>query len=632
MANRSVIVSFVTKLNSRGIKAATKDLKGFEKLSTGIGARAKVGFAIAGVAAVAFAEKITKIALKAAIAEEKQVKSLSTALGNLGKGFEVPAVLKFADQLQRATGVSEDILRPSLQRLITVTGDVAGSQELLKRALDISKGSGRDLDTVVSALSRAFSGNLTSLGRLNVGLDKNLLKSGDVSKIMDQLNQKFGGQGAAAAATMQGSLDKLSVSASEAAETLGQGIFKSVEILGGKSSDLVGGFGKKLEDLAGTTSSLLAGIAGVSRELNTLFTTIDKQSDGTLGKIVSFFNNFNALTMVKNELVRIGDEELKQLDEQKKKILQGVALQDRAMVNRIKDLQITKESAALNSITAAAQAKVAAATAKKKAEAQKKDQAAAAKTKEQERQERIKKDLANKFDLELINIAAAKRRGGSAEDMALLDGLKALKSDSYKDDETAIIKLTNLEKVRTDQIKSANEELANTKIMIPINYQLLNFPSQVTDIFNQGKISTPMRTIERSFEGMYPGSTTATTTAQTESLPRASVAAIAAQAQTVAGMQEQVRSSPEYASLANQMSAFQSTVLGSGLGAEGLMGVSNLPDLSTLALGQDSSGMTIVVNVAGSVSTEQDLVSAIATGLNNLQRSGQPITLANQGR
>jgi len=621
MANRSVIVSFVTKLNSRGIKAATKDLKGFEKLSTGIGARAKVGFAVAGVAAVAFAEKITKIALKAAIAEEKQISSLSTTLGNLGKGFEVPAVLKFADDLQRATGVSEDILRPSLQKLITTTGDVAGSQELLKRALDISKGSGKDLDSVVSALSRAFSGNLTSLGRLNVGLDKNLLKSGDVSAIMDELNKKFGGQGAAAAATMQGSLDKLSVSASEAAETLGQGIFKSVEILGGKSSDLVGGFGKKLEDLATTTSSVLAGLASVGKDINTFFALVDEQSGGILGKAVELATKFNTLVMLKDALVKRGDKELKQLEQSKAIIASRgddkLLIMTKAKAEAEKDYnKALAKGDPLAKIAAAAQAKVAAATAKKKAEAQKKDQAAAAKTKEQERQERIKKDLANKFDLELINIAAAKRRGGSAEDMALLDGLRALKSDSYKDDESAIIKLTALEKVRTDQVKSANEELAKTKITIPIDYQLLGFPSQVTDIFNQGKISTPMRTIERSLEALYPSSPPAPTPVQ---------------AQTFGNVP-----ATSFQDLFDREMAIDKPFMPGDPGftsssLTGLTAPSSMGGFDYLGVGA-SGGTTINLNVAGSVLTEQDLGFYLSNLIGNQNRQGNPVVLDNLGR
>ena len=141
----------------------------------------------------------------------------------------------------------------------------------------------------------------------------------------------------------------------------------------------------------------------------------------------------------------------------------------------------------------------------------------------------------------------------------------------------------------------------------------------VLDIYNRGKVSTPMRSIERSLEELYGA----------ETIKKAQVAE---QAQSVSGLQAQVSASPEYAFLANQMSAFQSSVFGSALPAEGLMGASNLPDFSTLALGQDANGMTIVVNVAGSVLTEQDLGFYLNDVIGNQNRQGNPVIVPNLGR
>ncbi len=71
-------------------------------------------------------------------------------------------------QTSLATGVADDQLRPALQRLAVSTKSTEEAQKLLTLALDISKASGKDLETVTNALGRAQDGNVTSLGRLGL--------------------------------------------------------------------------------------------------------------------------------------------------------------------------------------------------------------------------------------------------------------------------------------------------------------------------------------------------------------------------------------------------------------------------------------------------------------------------------
>ncbi len=578
MANRSVIVSFITKLNSRGIKNATKDLKGMEKLTTGIGMRAKVGFGLAGVAAVAFAEKLTKNALKAAIAEEKQIVALDTALQNLGKGFELPSILAFADDLQRASGVSEDVLRPGLQALITTTGDVAASQELLKRAIDISKGSGKDLGTVILALNRAFSGNLTSLGRLNVGLDKNLLKSGDVSAVMDQLASKFSGQGAKAAATMAGSLDRMKVSASEAAETIGKGIFSAVEILGTDSGTVVEGFGKKLEDLAGTTSSVLAGLAGVGRDVSTFFEMLDEQSGGVLTKTKEIVRQFSILAITKDYLVKRGEEELAQLERTKaltdtRAEVQSLTLSKGKVEAQRKYMAAVKAADPLVKAAAAAEARAKAASAAKAAEKKRSAAEEAARQREADRQAKLTSDLAAKFDIEGINLAIAAGRAKTEEEKAAVAGLQALRSEGYKDDETALNKLMTLDKMRADRLRQEASDLSKLSVTIPV------------DFVTRTGVEIPMG-------GGGGGAPAAPSTRF--------------------GTRGGITAPTGLLEIGNPMTLN--------------------PELRMVDRGAGAEAIQVYVDVQGNVFTEQELTQAIASGLYELQRSGQNTTLTNLGR
>ncbi len=59
---------------------------------------------------------------------------------------------------QLATGITDNELRASFQRLSVSTKDVTQSQKLLTLAIDVSKGTGKELGTVVEALSKAYEG------------------------------------------------------------------------------------------------------------------------------------------------------------------------------------------------------------------------------------------------------------------------------------------------------------------------------------------------------------------------------------------------------------------------------------------------------------------------------------------
>ena len=85
----------------------------------------------------------------------------------------------------------DDELRPSFQRLLTVTKSITQSQEALNTALDISAATGKSLTEVSAALSRGFAGNTTGLSRLGAGLSKATLKTGNMEKILAELNQEM---------------------------------------------------------------------------------------------------------------------------------------------------------------------------------------------------------------------------------------------------------------------------------------------------------------------------------------------------------------------------------------------------------------------------------------------------------
>lgn len=121
----------------------------------------------------------------------------------------------------KAKGVADDELRPALGALATATGDVAKAQQLASLAMDIAAARGVPVTTAAAALSKAYSGQTTSLNRLIPGLDQATLKSGNWAAISQELASAVGGSATAAANTQAGAAKRTAIAMQEAAESLG---------------------------------------------------------------------------------------------------------------------------------------------------------------------------------------------------------------------------------------------------------------------------------------------------------------------------------------------------------------------------------------------------------------------------
>jgi phage-related protein len=120
-----------------------------------------------------------------------------------------------------ANGITDDKLRPSLDRLIRSTKDQTKAQELQTLALDIAAGTGKDLQAVSEALGKAYDGNLGALRKLGVGIDDSIIKSKDFDAAAAALSKTFEGQASKQAETFQGKMARLTIAFDEAKETVG---------------------------------------------------------------------------------------------------------------------------------------------------------------------------------------------------------------------------------------------------------------------------------------------------------------------------------------------------------------------------------------------------------------------------
>jgi len=228
MAN--IVVSAVSTFDNKGLKKGQKEISTFEKQ---VKSFAKVFAAAFSVRALT---NYSKKAIQAFAADERAAKSLEVQLKNTGYQFSAPGVENYIANLQKATGVLDDELRPAFQQLLTVTGSITKSQDALGTALNVSAATGKSLTAVTTALARGYAGNTTGLSRLGAGLDKTLLKTGDMNKIMAELNKKFAGQSAARLTTYAGKMDLLAAAAANSQEIIGKGLLDALTALGNDKS------------------------------------------------------------------------------------------------------------------------------------------------------------------------------------------------------------------------------------------------------------------------------------------------------------------------------------------------------------------------------------------------------------
>jgi hypothetical protein len=251
MAN--IVLPFVTTYDDKGAKKADLSLKGLMKTQLGM-----------GVSAAAVAQQVGK-AVKAFAEDEAQQKQLALAVQNStgASNAQVQAIEDTISKMQFQKAVSDGELRPALSTLVRATGDVTKAQSLLNLALDISAGTGKDLQSVSIALAKAQGGNITALTRLGVSLDANAVKTKDFDAITRELSYTFKGAADAAANSAEGGFKKLQIAVDELYETVG-----------GKLAPVLGDYATAASKIAEATIGAEGQTSGWSNKLFELVTRV----------------------------------------------------------------------------------------------------------------------------------------------------------------------------------------------------------------------------------------------------------------------------------------------------------------------------------------------------------------------
>jgi hypothetical protein len=307
--NRTLKLSILADVDDLKKKLGEAD-KAVEDNSNKIsefGKKAAAAFAVAAAAAVAYGTKLAIDGVKAAIEDEQAQLRLAKALKEAtgATDAQIKATEEMILQTSLATGVADDELRPAMQRLAVSTKSTEEAQKLLSLALDVSKGSGKDLESVANALAKAHDGQETALGRLGLGLSAAELKTMSFTDIQRRLSDLYGGAASENAETFQGKIDRLKVGFEEAKEALGVALLPQVErfitFLNQTGIPTLNAF------IAGLTGDegLSAGLAETQRGAENFGKAINTVAGIVSGFITFLREAIGLVVSLANELIRV---------------------------------------------------------------------------------------------------------------------------------------------------------------------------------------------------------------------------------------------------------------------------------------------------------------------------------------
>lgn len=265
MAN--IVLPFVTTYDDKGVKSAEKSLLGLTKQNL-----------LAGISVGVVVDQLS-MAVKAAAEDAQQQKQLQLAIQNNtdATAAQAAAVEDTIGKMQFQKAVSDGELRPAMAQLVRATSDVTKAQELLNLALDISAGTGKDLQTVTTALSKAQTGQIGALTRLGIPLDAAAVKSKDLGAIQADLADRFKGASDAAANSAQGGLKKLQIALDETYETVGNAVIPVLD----DYVTVLGDLAEKALNTESKNSSLWDSVFRGIKQINPVLNIVD-----TLNRLV----------------------------------------------------------------------------------------------------------------------------------------------------------------------------------------------------------------------------------------------------------------------------------------------------------------------------------------------------------
>jgi len=301
----TVFLNADLKKFNAGMAQAQGGLKGFAAGMKNLLGPAAIG---AGIAIAGLATKMAVDGVQAAMANEESLVKLTNTLENLGLAHNTEQIEAYIYQLERSLGVADTELRPAYQKLVVATGNVEDANKALGLALDVSASSGKSLEQVTEALSKAFSGQIAGLSRLNLGIDAATIRSGDMNLILQKLADTTAGAAAASADTLTGRMQVLQTAVDNLGEAFGQGLVNSLKKGTDGTTDAVKSMAELEEGLTSAGEAIAdtgLSIAGFLVEANKINNSVNDAARGTgvfSGRLDILIKNLNPVRMLTETL------------------------------------------------------------------------------------------------------------------------------------------------------------------------------------------------------------------------------------------------------------------------------------------------------------------------------------------
>ena len=226
----AISIPIIAEFTGNGIAKAKQEFAQLE------GAGKKAQFAIKKAAVPATAALVavgaalfdaTKGAMEDAAAQDLLANSLRKTTG--ATDAQIAANEDWIATQGNLLGVTDDDLRPALNKLAKATGSVTQAQKLATQAMDIATATGKPLGQVVSTLEKAFGGNLNALAKLAPEYREFIKEGASFDEVMAAIAVTTGGAASEAANTAAGKFKILGVQLAETKESIGAALLPAID-------------------------------------------------------------------------------------------------------------------------------------------------------------------------------------------------------------------------------------------------------------------------------------------------------------------------------------------------------------------------------------------------------------------
>lgn len=263
----ALVIRFIG--DTRDFSRATAQTQSkLSKFSSGVDRVGRVAGKALGIGLLAGGAAMVKLTKAAAEDEAAQTRLANVLKNTTGASkAQIAATERWITAQGKATGITDDELRPALARLTAATGAVGKAQRLATLAQDVAAGTGKSYKSVTEALAKAQNGNISGLSRLGIKTTDATGKTKSLQQITKDLAGTYGGTAAKAAETAAGKQKILTTQLGELGEQIGAAVLpamsRMVEI-GLKMTAWVSSHTKLVGVLVGVLATFAAGLYAAS--------------------------------------------------------------------------------------------------------------------------------------------------------------------------------------------------------------------------------------------------------------------------------------------------------------------------------------------------------------------------------